>query len=194
MIRFSSIVVLTCLLLACGCATSPKSGSQPCILPNEVAQPRLREVMDYLADNGFEEARNVYYFDFSAWPMYDRVCWENMLRKPRFEAATFDHDGARITIGVSPVKAYHSDGKEPEKLIPINPEDPAKPHGVSVVLDGRRWSVKYTLSGGTPELEKRLTELLQTYARDFAHQVDTDESLRSQTAKPLGQPALDMES
>lgn len=164
------------------------------MLPKEVVQPRLREVMEYLADNGFEEAVNVSYFDFSAWPMYDKLCWENLLRKPRFEAATFDHDGARITVGVSPVKAYHSDGKEPEKLIPINPENPAEPHGVSIVLEGRRWSVKYTLSGGTPELESRLSELLQTYARDFARQVDADESLRLQTAQPLGQPLPDMQS
>ncbi|HEX2973950.1 MAG TPA: hypothetical protein VHP11_16580 [Tepidisphaeraceae bacterium] len=189
------ILTLTLLLLAGGCASSPQrpSTTQPYMLPKDVAQPRLREVLAYLAEHGFDQADNVYLFQFSVWVMYDQLAWEDFLRKPRFESATFDHDDTRITIGVSPVKAYHSNGAEPEKLIPINPEDPAKPHGLSIVLEGRRWSLKYTLDHDNAALAQRLTELLQTYARDFAHRLDTDETLRAQREIPRGQPSLDLQ-
>ncbi|HEX2972056.1 MAG TPA: hypothetical protein VHP11_06970 [Tepidisphaeraceae bacterium] len=189
------ILSLALLLLAAGCASSPHRPptTQPYALPKDVAQPRLREVLAYLAEHGFDQADNVYLFQFSVWVMYDQLTWEDFLRKPRFESATFDHDGARITVGVSPIKAYHSAGQEPQRLIPIDPEDPAKPHGVSIVLEGRRWSVKYTLDGGNPALAQQLTDLLQDYARDFARRIDADEALRAQRETPLGQPSLDLQ-
>ena len=160
------VVVLLCAVVLGGCASNSKQRAQGS-LPEEVAQPRLREVLAYLAEHGFEQAKHAAVFDFTAWPMYEEYNWEDYPRKPRFEAASFVYDGKQIDLSVSPVKAFHSDGKVFQKVVLTYPKDIKEPNGAGVVLEGRTWTVAYKLEEPNAKLQERLTELVRDFLRQY---------------------------
>ncbi len=161
---------LSFALLLAGCAHNP---TRHVTLPPDVAQPRLRELLDYLADHQFQHARQATVFDFSAWPMYDAPEWDDYDRKPRFEAASFLHHDNRIDVSVSPAKPFAPDDDVFEKVVLTYPRQHNDPNGASVTLHGRKWSLAFKLHQPDAQLVTRLADLLRDFARQYARQLTT---------------------
>jgi hypothetical protein len=161
---------MAAVMLVSGCSHKrpPAAATQPDLLPPGVAQPRLREVLAYMAHRGIEKADEADVFEFSFWLMYDEASWDDNRRKPRFEGAVIKYADMRITVAVSPVKPYHAGGEVPEKVVLTYAKKAKEPNGASVILEGRAWTVGFTMAQPDAKVREQLTEIIREFMHGYA--------------------------
>jgi len=120
------------LTAACGCAHHSPQAMAYTGLPVDRAQPRLRELLNFLANHGVEEAGDATVFELSHWLMYARSEWDEEPRKPRYEGAMLSYDGVRVIFAVSPLK-HSLDNGEALTIVPSAEKGKTEARGATVI-------------------------------------------------------------
>jgi hypothetical protein len=164
----TALFIALALLSGCAHKRPLAAATQPDLLPPGMAQPRLREVLAYMARRGIENADKADVFEFAFWPMYEELTWDDNFRKPRFEGAMIKYADTRITVAVSPVKAYHTGGEVPEKVILTYAKKGKEPNGASVILEGHAWTVGFTMAKPDAKVREQLTQIIRDFVNGYA--------------------------
>jgi hypothetical protein len=146
-------LILTALLLA-GCASKHESVWEKTGLIGELGQPRLAELLAYLAENGIPAADDATVFEFTHWVMYAEHEWHDRADKPRYEGADFHHGENRVIVAISPVGSAY-EGPDEYLLVP---SDEGK--AATLLPRGRRWSASFNLKHSDDGLRELLTQRL----------------------------------
>ena len=151
-----SLLLISLCLAGC---SSKESAWEKSGLIGDLGQPRLSELLAYLAAQGFPAAADATVFEFTHWVMYAEEDWHDRADKPRYEGADFFHGENRIIVAISPVRSAYAG---PDDYLVV-PADEGK--AATLLPRGRRWSVSFNLKKPDDDLRDRLTGRLAEFVR-----------------------------
>ena len=169
-----SLAVVLSLCLCGGCSAIQnarrfeRTRENQGAMPAEYAQPRLGEVLSYLSEHGLEVPQTTSVFALSFWGMYGDVTWEEHARHPQYEGATIDVEGTKVIFAISPVSPWKGESGERRRVITTHAIEDGRPNGASVLVEGKTWTVGYTMQKGDEQLEKRLTAMVVEFLDQWA--------------------------
>jgi hypothetical protein len=143
------------------------TATSPAVAPTAVPQPRLRGLLNLLAERGIVK-EEVAVFELSDWLMYRKQMEDQDPFRPRYEAATFAWEGTKVALRIGPTTEPWQAPTPAEKDLVVRSKSKGSPRidSVTVLLAGQEWAVGYTLAVPTETKEKELTEIVERWAKE----------------------------